>query len=155
MPYLAQPKWLVGVTAVVALCGASLFAASFRTERRASELPRMTCDDLLRKGAAAPQFVTLADVHLCQAGHAMRRDMDSALEMYVPIYSNNLPQEPRGADLVLLLEILDDRERGRLLANPDIGELTVELWTDAATLDPWVPATLATFYPGLKTANCR
>src|SRR5262245_47045884 len=110
-----QPKWLMGLSALLVLWGALLVGAGYRTERFANDLPRMTCDDLLKMGRAAPQFVILTDVQLCQTGHAFRRDMDAAIEMYVPVYSTKLKKEPRGAELTLLLEVLDDRERRRLL----------------------------------------
>jgi hypothetical protein len=155
MIHLAQPKWLMFVSAGLLLCGALLVAGSSRTEQRAKALPRMSCQDLLRMGRAAPQFVTLSDVQLCQNGYASRRDMDAAMEMYVPVFSTKLKNQPRPADLVLLLEVLDDRDRERLLGQPAIGELTVELWTDPKELDPWVGDTLATIYPGIQLANCR
>ena len=155
MTILHQPKWLLGISAGLLLIGTIFVAASQRTERRAKALPRMSCEDLLKKGRAAPQFVTLTDVHLCGGGHAFRRDMDAAMEMYIPVFSTRLKQEPRTADLVLLLEVLDDRERDRLLSQPAVGELTIELWTDVRELDPWVGNSLAMMYPGMQLANCR
>jgi hypothetical protein len=150
-----QPKWLVVVVAGLFCCGIFMAASSRRTEQLAHSLPRMTCADLIRLGRAAPKFVTLTDVHICENGYAFRRDMDAAMEMYVPAYSTKLAKAPRAADLVLLLEVLDDREQERLLERPEFGELTVELWTAAAGLDPWIPDTLATMYPGIQVANCR
>src|SRR5262249_11130901 len=112
---LHQPKWLLAFSAVLVLWGAALLLFSFRNEHLANDLPRMTCDDLLQMGGrAAPQFVTLTDVRLCQAGHAFHRDMDGDMVTYVPVYSSKLPKEPPGPDLKLLLEILDDRELTRL-----------------------------------------
>jgi hypothetical protein len=150
-----QPKWFVAISAGLFLCGAVFVAGSQQTAQRAKALPRMTCGDLIRMGRAAPPFVTLSDVQLCGSGHALRRDMDAAMEMYVPVFSTRLKKEPRAADLVLLLEVLDDRERDRLLGQPAVGDLTVELWTDARSLDPWVGDRLATIYPGIRLANCR
>jgi hypothetical protein len=155
MIHLGQPKWIAVVSAGLFLWGAFSVADSRRTEQRAKELPRMSCSDLIRMGRAAPKFLTLTDVHICQNGHAFRRDVDAAMEMYVPVFSTKLGKEPRAADLALLLEVLDDREFNRLLARPAVGELTVELWTEVGTLDPWVGDTLATMYPGIKLANCR
>ena len=155
MIHLAQPKWIVFVSIGLFLCGVLLAAGSLRTAQRAKALPRMSCEDLIRKGRAAPKFLTLTDVQLCQNGDAFRRDMDAAMEMYVPAFSTKLKKAPRPADLVLLLEVLDDRERDRLLEQPTVGELTVELWTDARNLDPWVGNTLATIYPGIQLRNCR
>jgi hypothetical protein len=155
MIHLDQPKWLLVISAGLFLCGAILVAGSQRIEQRAKALPRMSCDDLIRKGRAAPRFVTLTDVQLCQNGHAFRRDMDAAMEMYVPVYSAKLRKEPRAADLVLLLEVLDDRELNRLLEQPAVGELTVELWTEAGALAPWIGNRLSTIYPGIQLANCR
>ncbi|HEV3342307.1 MAG TPA: hypothetical protein VG125_18200 [Pirellulales bacterium] len=150
-----QPKWFMAICGGLVLWGAILVAASWRTQQRASDLPRMSCEELLRKGRAAPQFVTLTDVRLCQNGFAFRRDMDAATETYVPAFSTTLKDEPPAADLRLLLEVLEERESDRLLACPAVGELTVELWTDARTLDPWIEKTLAPCYPGIQLANCR
>jgi hypothetical protein len=155
MPCRRPPKWLAVVFAGLFFCGAFMAACSRRTEQRANSLPRMSCADLVRMGRAAPQFVTLTDVHVCENGYAFWRDMDAAMEMYVPAFSTKLAKQPRGADLVLLLEVLDDRQRDRLLERPAMGELTVELWTAASTLDPWVQDTLAIMYPGIQVANCR
>jgi hypothetical protein len=143
------------VTAGLLLGGVVLTIGSLRTAERLKAVPRMSCDELLRRGGAAPQFVTLNDVHLGERGYAFRRDMDAAMEMYVPVYSTALRQEPQGPSLVLLLQVLDDRDRDRLLAQPAVGELTVQLWTDSRRLDPWIGAQLATMYPGIQLARCR
>jgi hypothetical protein len=81
--------------------------------------------------------------------------MDGDMVMYMPIYSTQLGKEPRPRELRLLLEIFDDRERTRLLAQPDVGELTCELWTRADHVDPWVYETLAAKYPGIQIKKCR
>ncbi len=115
----------------------------------------MTCDDLIQKGPGHNQFIILTDVHLCSRGDALRRDMDADMQMYVPIYSARLMKEPPPAELKLLLEVLDDRERERLLARPDAGELIVELWTASGQLGPWVKDRLGAIYPGMQLAKCR
>jgi hypothetical protein len=155
MNLLKLPKWLLGLSALLLLGGACSVAAGRRDEQLAKDLPRMTCADLLQKGRAAPQFVTLTDVQLCQGGHAFQRDMDAAMKMYVPIYSMELKEQPPASDLRLLLEVLDDRERERLLARPRIGELTIELWTSVFSLEPWVKATVSQLYPGIQMAKCH
>jgi hypothetical protein len=155
MCQLKQPKWLIGVFALLVLWGAFEAGSSYRTERLAKELPRMTCDELIRKGRSAPQYVILTDVHLGAAGHAFSRDMDAAMEMYVPVYSTKLKKEPRGPEFSLLLQVLDDRDFRRLRERPDVGELTVELWTAAADVDAWVEATLSKMYPGFRVTRCR
>jgi hypothetical protein len=152
---LDQPKWLWVVSMISLLLGAFLVAASHRTEQWASELPRMTCAELVRQEARSPRFVVLTDVQLGQSGHAFRRDMDAAIAMYIPVFSTTLKKQPPAADLSLLLEVLADRDRQRLLENPKVGELTVELWTDAANLDPWIDLELSARYPGLQIGNCR
>jgi hypothetical protein len=145
----------MAVTAACFVGGLFLASASRRTDQWAKDLPRMRCEDVVRKGRAAPQFLTLTDVQLAQRGHAFHRDMDAAIEMYIPIYSTRLNQEPRPADLKLLLEVLDDRIRNRILEDPSVGELAVELWTDVDDLDPWIRNTLGAMYPGIQLANCR
>ena len=151
----SQPKWVIGVTSIAALLGALLIVKSNRWAEFAQSLPRMACDDLVQNGPGGNQFIVLTDVHLCSRGNAFRRDMDADMQMYVPIYGARLMNEPQPADLKLLLEVLDDRERDRLLARPDVGELMVELWTPAGRLDPWAKNFLAATYPGIQLANCR
>jgi hypothetical protein len=151
----AQSKWLIGVSAFTFLSGTFLIVCSFRTAEHAQGLPRMTCDDLIRNGPGANRFITLTDVYLCSAGDAFREDMDRSIEMYVPVFSDHLKQEPKPADIALLLEVLDDRDRERLLERPDVGELNVELWTPAGQLDPWVFDRLGAIYPGIQLAKCR
>ena len=155
MSHAEQPKWFAAISVGLILCGALLIVGSWRTERQAVALPRMTSEELLKRGRAAPRFVTLTDVRLCGNGYAFHRDIDAATEMYVPAFSTESKNEPPAADLRLLLEVLDERESDRLLACPTVGELTVELWTDATTLDPWIGQSLATCYPGIRLANCR
>jgi hypothetical protein len=151
----SQPKWLIGVSAVAAAGGLFLIVTGMRKADRSTRLPRMTCDDLAQNGPGANQFVTLADVHLCAAGDAFRRDVDGAMEMYIPIYSNRRIQEPAPGDLALVLEVLDDRDREALLANPKVGELNVEFWAPAGQFDPWVRDRLGQIYPGILLAKCR
>jgi hypothetical protein len=151
----SQPKWVLGVTLISIFLGALLIAKSNRWSDLAKSLPRMTCDDLIQKGPGDNQFIILTDVHFCSSGDALRRDMDADMQMYVPIYSARLMKEPPPAELKLLLEVLDDRERDRLLARPDIGELIVELWTASGQLDPWVKDRLGAIYPGMQLAKCR
>ena len=152
----AQPKWLLCVSGIVFLCGAFLVAASLRTAECARGA---AANDVRRFGPkwtrSASEFITLTDIHLGSAGDAFRRDMDSSMEMYVPIFSNHLKQEPQPADITLVLEVLDDRDRDRLLERPDVGELNVEFWTPAGQLDPWVFDRLGSIYPGIQLAKCR
>jgi hypothetical protein len=151
----SQPKWLIGVTLVTAVLGVLLIAKSNRWADDARSLPRMTCDDLVQNGPGGSQFIILTDVRLCSRGDAFRRDMDADMEMYVPIYSTRLIKEPQPENLKLLLQVLDDRERDRLLARPEVHELMVELWTSTGKLYPWVKDRLAALYPGIQLANCR
>jgi hypothetical protein len=155
MQSLSQPKWLLGASIFLCVAGAFLVYCSGSTERRANALPRMTCDDLIRRGRAAPQFVTLTDVHLGQRGHAFQYDMDAALKMYVPMYSARLQNPPRNIDLALVLEVLDDRDRQRLLRQPKVGELTVQLWRSDGEIDLWAQNKLLRMYPGIRLPNCR
>ena len=77
------------------------------------------------------------------------------MEMFIPIYSSRLAQEPPARELTLLLNIEDDRERERLLARPDVDELICELWWRVDQLEPWVTDCLAAKYPGIRFRNCR
>src|SRR5215471_13999276 len=115
----------------------------------------MTCDELVRNGPGKNQFLKLTDVRLCSGGYAFYRDMDAAMEMFIPIYSSRLAQEPPARELTPLLNIEDDRDRERLLARPDVDELICELWWRVDQLEPWVTDCLAAKYPGIRFRNCR
>jgi hypothetical protein len=137
------------------LIGGCCVVQSRHQRQQADELPRMTCEELVRNGPGANSFIKLTDVRLCTRGHVLDRDMDAALEMYVPIYSARLAREPAPADLGLVLEILDDRDRTRLLAQPAVGELPCEIRPGGNRLEPWVQEKLAAKYPGFPVRNCR
>src|SRR5260370_837764 len=114
----------------------------------------MTCEQLAQNGPGGKQFLRLTDVRLCAGGHAFHRDMDAALETYIPFYSARLGREPRPGELTLVLEILDDRDRERLLGSPNVGELPCQIRPNAR-LEPWAQQELATKYPGIALAPCR
>jgi hypothetical protein len=122
--------------------------------RKADVLPKMTCADLLKDGPRGNPYLTLTDVHLAGGGAVFHRDMDEAIEMYVPIYSTRLPREPQPQELKLLLQVLDDRDQERLLEHPDIGDLTCELWTRPGDFDQWMHDGLAAKYPGMPIERC-
>ena len=135
--------------------GAWCVALSGRVEEEAGRLPKLTCDQLIKNGPGGNNYITLTDVHLCSRGYAFYRDMDNAMQMYLPIYSSRLPQEPWPRDLAILLEILDDRDRERLLAQPDVGELTCEIWTRVDQIDTGFHEVIAAKYPGIQLKKCR
>jgi hypothetical protein len=123
-------------------------------KKQAENLPRMTCDDLVRNGPGKNTYVTLTDVMLCSRGHAMARDMDAAMQMYVPIYSRN-GREPEPVELTLVLEVHDDRDRELLLAQPDIGELNCQVDRTIDDIDPGFIKTLETKYAGIRVLKMR
>ncbi len=63
--------------------------------------------------------------------------------------------EPAPANLRLLLEILDDRDRDRLLASPGLLEFACEFWTRPEQLDRWVYQVLEAKCPGIQVRKCR
>jgi hypothetical protein len=152
---MSRQAWLFIAAILLFAFGGCSLVQSDRVQEQADGLPKLTCDQLIQNGPAGNNFLKLTDVRLCSGGYAFRRDMDADMVMYMPVYSAQLPKEPRPGDLRLVLEIFDDRERTRLLAQPDVGELTCELWTRADQLHPWVCETLAAKYPGIRIKKCR
>jgi hypothetical protein len=116
----------------------------------------MTCQELVRKGAGMSRFIQLTDVRLCSHGYAIGCEdgLDPNRTMYVPFYSRQ-EQEPRPADLALLLEIDDERDIKRLLAEPDVGQLSCQVDRTVADIDPGFLKVLQTQYPGIRCANLR
>jgi hypothetical protein len=153
--FMSRQAWLLVACIFSLAYGGWCFVLSPRVREEANGLPKLTCDELIQNGPGGNPFIKLTDVRLCSKGDVMRIDMDAAMEMYLPIYSARLAKEPEPRDLTLLLEILDSRDRDRLLARPDVGELTCELWTRADKLDRWVCDGLAAKYPGIRVKNCR
>jgi hypothetical protein len=149
----ARARWpaiaSLGLFAYAGLC----LTQSGTVKKQAESLPRMTSDELVRNGPGKNYFITLTDVHLCSRGHAFYRDMDAAMQMYVPIYSRN-DQEPAPPELKLLLEVLDDRDLEKLLAQPDVGELNCQVDRSVRDVDEGFITYLQTRYPGMP-ANLR
>lgn len=122
--------------------------------QQASSLPRMTCAELVKNGPGGHRFVRLTDVRLCSRGGALYRDMDAAMEMYIPIHSRR-EKEPEPADLSLLLEVHDDRDRTALLREPDVGELNCQVDRTVAGIGPSFVKVLESQYPGIRMGNLR
>jgi len=152
---MTRRSWLIVAAFALFLHGGCCLELSPRIRKQAENLPRMTCAELVRNGPGKNQFLKLTDVRLCSGGYAFYRDMDAAMEMFIPIYSSRLAQEPPARELTLLLNIEDDRDRERLLARPDVDELICELWWRVDQLEPWVTDCLAAKYPGIRFRNCR
>ena len=123
---------------------------------QAASLPKMTCQELVRKGAGMNRFIQLTDVRLCSHGYAIgcADGLDPNRSMYVPIHSRQ-EKEPSPADLVLLLEVDDERNIERLLAEPDVGQLNCQVDRAVADIDPGFLKVLQTQYPGIGMANLR
>jgi hypothetical protein len=149
-------KWWYAVVSILLLIHGWYCVDHSRTvEQHALQLPEMTCDQLVQNGPGRNNYLKLTDVRLCTRGEAFSRDMDAALQTFIPIYSARLGQEPRPGELRLLLEILDDRDRDALLACPGPVEFACEIWTRADQLDEWVYRALESKYPGIQVRKCR
>ena len=96
--------------------------------RRAMAVPRMTCGQLLQKGAVEGEYVTLTDVRLCCGGFAFWRDAMSPgdVDVFVPAYPATLQSEPPPRDLKLLLEVQDTDDWQRI-RNAGVFELTCQV----------------------------
>jgi hypothetical protein len=151
---MKRARWPLVVSIVLLLHGWFCVYNSRQIQQHAEQLPKMTCEQVIENGPGRNNYVWLTDVRLGGA-EAARRDMDGALVSYIPIYPGRLVQEPAPADLRLLLEIFDDRDRDRLLAIPGPIEFAGEFWTRAERLDRWVYQVLEAKYPGVQVRKCR
>ena len=68
---MGRVTWLA--LGLLAFGGCSL-AGSWSHRERSANVPRMTCDQLLRDGPGPDGLVTLTDARLCRRGHVGRRD---------------------------------------------------------------------------------
>lgn len=147
-------NWLRVLLILLIAHGGFCILNSGSLRRQADAVPKMSCADLLKNGPRGNRYLTLTDVRLAGAGDVFHRDMDAAMEMYVPCYSTRLAREPQPQQLRLLLQVLDDRERERLLDRVEIGQLTCELWTRPGDLEEWVRDGLSAKYPGMPVERC-
>lgn len=131
------------------------YAQSRRIEEAARRVDRFTCEQVARGEAGDRRFITLTDVQLGNRGYVAHRDMDAALELYVPIYSSNAAREPRPEEITLLLEILDDHERARLFAPSAPREVTVQADRSIRQIDEGFVHALHERYPGIRIEQCR
>jgi hypothetical protein len=150
----ARTCWFLTASLLCFAYGGCCLVLSGEIRERAASLPRMTCHELVRNGPGKYRFIQLTDVQLCSRGHAFYRDMDAAMQMVIPIHSRQ-EKEPAPADLALLLDIHDDRDRESLLADPDVGKLNCQVDRGIADIDPGFVEYLQTRYPGLRKANLR
>ncbi len=147
MVWLAVGLLIFGILSVM---------GSWSHERRLADVPRMTCDQLVRNGPGADGFATLTNIKSCGRGYVFHRDGEypSDIEFYVPVYAAHLQAEPQPRDLVLLLAIYDDDPLDRLINADGPVELTCEAHRDTNRLEDWVRQGLTARYPGLQLANC-
>src|SRR5262245_16550550 len=124
--------WIWLVVSGLLLMGGCTLVSRDRIRHDWENLPRMTCDQFIQNGPGGHEFIQLTDVHLCTSGYVWQR-FEHDLELYVPIYPAHLGKEPPPQQLWLVLEILDDRDHKRLLAQPNVGELICQV---DRTVDP-------------------
>jgi hypothetical protein len=136
--------------------GSLSLAGSWSHERRLAKVPRMTCDELVRKGPAADGFAMLTDLKACGRGYLMYRDplCPGDVEMYVPAYAAHFQQEPQPSDLVLLLAIHDDDPLDCLMRANGPVEFTCQVDRNVDRLENWIRQGITAKYPGLQLANC-
>lgn len=154
-------KGLLVVAIGLAAYGVYCLVQSPRVQQQARALPRLTCAQLVENGAGPHRYVVMTDVGLSRGKSVSERDGETgALEMYHPIYSGALAQEPAPRDLVMILCVMGEMERRRIRdellrpGGPGGGELTGEVKKGADHLPPWAREGLVAQYPGMVLPDC-
>jgi hypothetical protein len=156
-----KPLLFIGIG--VALYGGYCLVASPRVRQQAAVLPRVSCEQLIRKGPAGNRYVVLTDLSLSDRKSVSEWDGETgALEMYHGVYPAQLEKEPDPRDLAVVLaltdelarrHIRDDRNARKEQGQRGLGELTVEV-SRADKLPKWAREGLAAEYPGIRLADC-
>ncbi|MGE3806531.1 MAG: hypothetical protein AB7K24_17840 [Gemmataceae bacterium] len=148
------PLWLAGGLFVYSVICLSQLPG---VQAQRDGLPRLTCAELVQQnGPGSHAYIALTDAKLASDHGVIRRDPLSpgGMDMYVPIYPAALGKEPPAADMRLILDINDDRERDRLTANPEPGEIIASVRRAGPELDAWAKQRLERSYPGLPVDQC-
>src|SRR5262249_39882173 len=124
----------------------------------------MTCAEFLKNGAGDDRYVTLSGLYLSAGGSVGEADTETnAVDLYHPLYSVHLIQEPPPRDLRLILCILDETERRRIrddreerqrVGRGGLSKLTPEI-RSADTIPRWAQKGLKAKYPGIPLPQCR
>jgi len=122
--------------------------------RRAQAVPRMTGEQLLKKGPVEAEYLTLSDLRLCRGGFALWRDAMSPgdVDVFVPAYLATLQSEPQPRDLRLPLEI-QDADGWQRIRNAGVLEVTSQVHTVSARVPDWAQKHLESKYPGIQFQN--
>ena len=113
--------WAIGC--FLLLMGGCSLAGSAAVQSRLDAVPRMTCDQLIRKGPPMDGQVALTDLQPCEKGFVATR-YDGDLDLYIPAYPAHLAGEPEPQDLKFLLQVWSDEDRHLLLDQPRPSEVT-------------------------------
>jgi hypothetical protein len=146
------------------LFGGCSLANSYLVEERLAQVPRMTCDQLLRNGAPADGQVTLTDLQACSRGFVAVYGSPEYghLDLYIPAYGAGLGKEPDPPALNLLLQIWDEDQQHKLLNHPGPVEGTcwarkgareVQVSRGPGEIEEWASKGIRDKYPGIRLAN--
>jgi hypothetical protein len=150
-------SWLTLACAACFLAGGCILTNSWLTRQRSANVPVMSCTDLIRNGPGPHPHVTVTGLRLSSGGYLLERDGETGAldELVQPIYPASLGREPDPADLVLLLQIMNDREKTKLLAQPDLEPFTCAVGSASQRIEPSMRQALEKQYPGLSVVRCQ
>lgn len=135
----------------VALYGLVCLLSYPREVDRAAAVQRLTCAEFLQQAPGINDYFTLTEVRLGQRGQAFWRDAQSPgdVDVFVPVYPAQLPQEPPAQELNLVLEV-QDADSWQRLRGAGAVEFTCLVTQGSERIPAWAQHYLADTYRGLQ-----
>ena len=141
----------------LAFGGCNLYASKALQEK-AAKLPRLTCDQILRKGPGTNDYVIVTDVRPCsrECVYWSTGGGDISVDeyFYLPVYPAGAAKEPENHDVAFLF-FTTERDIGlKLIGQPAGTELLCTVGRGTSELDSDTQQLLASRYPGLRVRDC-
>jgi hypothetical protein len=148
----------LGVGVVCLAFGGCNLNVSERWEEQAAKLPRLTCEEILRRGPGTDDLVIVSDVRPCsrQPVYWSTGGGDISVDeyFYLPVYPAGAAKEPENRD-VTFLYYSSSRDAGRALIGQRAGtEVLCTVRLAAGQLDTSTEELLESQYPGLRARQC-
>src|SRR5215831_4902940 len=141
----------------LAFGGCNLYASKALQEK-AAKLPRLTCDQILRKGPGTDEYVIVTDVRpcsrVCVYWSTGGGDISVDEYFYLPVYPAGAAKEPENRDVTFLFFATDRHVGLSLIGQPAGTEVECMVGKASRELDAPTQELLKARYPGLRVRDC-
>ena len=151
------PFLLIGGVLCLGFGGCNL-VVSQRWQEREPNIPRLTCDQILRQGPGTADLVIVTDVRPCTREPVYWStgggDIHIDEYFYLPVYPVGAAKEPENHEVAFLF-FTTERDIGlKLIGHPAGTELLCTVGLGISELDSDTQELLASRYPGLRVRDC-